>query len=89
VANVLRRHEREGRLGPDEALLGLRAARSLVDHRYPHVGPLVELAWRWRQSLSFHDALYLSLAVLLDAPLITGDIRLSRAPDLPCKIALV
>lgn len=89
VGNVLRRHEREARLSPDEALLGLRAAHALVDHRYPHVGPLVELAWTWRHNLSFYDALYVALAVLLDVPLITGDVRLSRAPNLSCTIELV
>lgn len=89
VGNVLRRHEREARLSPEEALLALRAARAVVDHRYPHVGPLAELAWTWRHNLSFYDALYVALAVLLDLPLITGDVRLSRAPDLRCTIELV
>lgn len=89
VGNVLRRHEREARLSPEEALLALRAKRVLVDHRYPHIGPLAELAWTWRHNLSFYDALYVALAVLLDLPLITGDIRLSRAPDLSCTIELV
>ena len=89
VGNVLRRHERESRLSPEEALLALRAARALVDHRYPHVGPLAELAWSWRHNLSFYDSLYVALAVLLDLPLITGDVRLSRAPDLSCAIELV
>ncbi|MGH9103100.1 MAG: type II toxin-antitoxin system VapC family toxin [Acidimicrobiales bacterium] len=89
VGNVLRRHEREGRLSPDEALLGLRAAHALVDHRYAHVGPLAELAWTWRQNLSFYDALYVSLAVLLDVPLVTADVRLSGAPEVSCTIELV
>lgn len=89
VGNVLRRHERESRLSADEALLGLRAAGALVDHRYPHVGPLADLAWTWRHNLSFYDALYVALAVLLDVPLITGDVRLSRAPHLSCTIELV
>lgn len=89
VGNVLRRHEREARLSPREALIAWRAARALVDHRYPHVGPLGELAWTWRHNLSFYDALYVALAVLLDLPLITGDVRLSRAPDLSCTIELV
>ena len=89
VGNVLRRHEREARLSPEEALLALHAVRALVDRRYPHAGPLAELAWTWRHNLSFYDALYVALAVLLDLPLITGDIRLSRAPDLSCTIELV
>ncbi len=89
VGNVLRRHEREARLSNEEGLLALRATRALVDHRYPHIGPLAELAWTWRHNLSFYDALYVALAVLLDLPLITGDIRLSRAPDLSCTIELV
>ena len=89
VGNVLRRHEREARLSPEEALLALRAARAVLDHRYPHVGPLAELAWTWRHNLSSYDALYVALAVLLDLPLITGDVRLSRAPDLRCTIELV
>jgi len=89
VGNVLRRHERDARLSPDEALLALRAARVLVDHRYSHFGPLGELAWTWRHHLSFYDALYVALAVLLDLPLITGDVRLGRAPDLACTVELV
>jgi predicted nucleic acid-binding protein len=89
VGNVLRRHEREARLSRDESLLALRAARTLVDHRYAHVGPLTELAWTWRHSLSFYDALYVALAALLELPLITGDVRLSRAPGLSCTIELV
>ena len=67
----------------------MRAARVLVDHRYSHFGPLGELAWTWRHNLSFYDALYVALAVLLDLPLITGDVRLSRAPDLACTVELV
>lgn len=89
VGNVLRRHEREGRLSTDEAAHGLRAAAVLIDHRYPHIGPLGRLAWHWRHNLSFYDALYVALAISLDLPLITADVRLSGAPDLPCTIELV
>jgi len=89
VGNVLRRHEREGRLSADEAAQGLRAAAVLIDHRYPHVGPLGQLAWTWRHNLSFYDALYVALAISLDLPLITADVRLSGAPSLPCTIELV
>ena len=86
---MLRRHEREGRLTSHEAAHGLQAAAVLVNHRYPHVGPLGQLAWTWRHNLSFYDALYVALAATLDVPLITADARLSRAPRLPCTIEVV
>jgi predicted nucleic acid-binding protein len=89
VGNVLRRHEREGLLSSEEAALGLRAAAVLVDHRYPHVGPLGQLAWTFRHNLSFYDALYVALAASLDLPLVTADARLSGAPGLPCAVELV
>lgn len=89
VGNVLRRHERQTRLSPAEALGALRAQRVLVDHRYPHAGPLTTMAWKWRGHLSFYDALYVALAVLLDIPLLTADVRLSRAPGVPCRLELV
>lgn len=89
VGNVLRRHERESRLSAEECQQALRAARFLVHHRYPHFGPVGELAWRWRHNLSFYDALYVALASLLGIPLITADARLSGAPGLPCAVELV
>ncbi|MGH9083440.1 MAG: type II toxin-antitoxin system VapC family toxin [Acidimicrobiales bacterium] len=89
VGNVLRRHEREARLDPQEAVQALTAARALVDHRYPHAGPIGDLAWTWRHNLTFYDSLYVALAVLLDVPLWTADVRLNTAPGLPCTIELV
>jgi hypothetical protein len=44
-------------------------------------------AWTWRHNLTFYDALY--VAVFLDLPLLTADVRLSGAPGLPCTIGLV
>jgi predicted nucleic acid-binding protein len=89
VGNVLRRHEREGRLSTEEAAHGLRTAAVIIDHRYPHVGPLGELAWTLRHNLSFYDALYVALAASLRLPLVTADVRLTGAPRLPCTIELV
>lgn len=89
VGNVLRRHERSGRISTEEAQSALDAGRGLVEHRYPHAGPLAELAWRLRANLSFYDALYVALAARLGAPLMTADVRISRAPDLGCHIEVV
>lgn len=89
VGNVLRRHERAEQISSEEAQTALRASRVLIDHRYPHTGPLAELAWTWRDNLSFYDALYVALAVRLAVPLITGNTRIGRAPGLPCTVELV
>lgn len=45
VGNVPRRHERRGYVSGDEAQSALRAGSVLIEHRYPHAGPLAELAW--------------------------------------------
>ncbi|MGI8523964.1 MAG: type II toxin-antitoxin system VapC family toxin [Nocardioides sp.] len=89
VGNVLRRHEQGGRISTEEARSALDAGRVLIAHRYPHAGPLAELAWTWRANLGFYDALYVALAVRLGVPLITADARLSRAPDLGCQVEVV
>ncbi|MBV8931100.1 MAG: type II toxin-antitoxin system VapC family toxin [Kutzneria sp.] len=89
VGNVLRRHELAGRITPGVAATGLRLLRHLVDERYPATGPLGEAAWRLRGSITFYDALYVALANMLGAKLVTGDARLTRAPGLPCEVELV
>ena len=87
VGNVLRRHARAGLISTGEASTALRSLRALVQHRYPQVGPLAELAWQYRDSLSFYDALYVALAVRLGVPLLSADVRLSNAGH--CTVELV
>jgi predicted nucleic acid-binding protein len=40
---------------------------------------LIHVAWDLRENFSFYDALYVSLALMLDEPLLTFDARLARA----------
>ncbi|MBO0841114.1 MAG: type II toxin-antitoxin system VapC family toxin [Sciscionella sp.] len=87
--NVLRRHIRRGLLTAEQAHTALRTAQQLIGHRYPHFGPLSEVAWRLRDNLSFYDALYVGLAARLGLTLITADKRLANAPELPCAVELV
>jgi predicted nucleic acid-binding protein len=69
-------------------LSALHQAAQLVDTRRDIPGALTSLAWTLRERVSFYDALYVALAVVLDVPLLTADARLSRA-DLPCRVELV
>jgi predicted nucleic acid-binding protein len=89
VGHVLRRRERCGALEPDTALTALRLLRTAVDERYPHAGPIAELAWTQRKNLSYYDALYVALSSALRIPLLTLDARLANAPNLPCEVELL
>lgn len=89
VGNVLRRQERAGHLSAEEAETAVGLTSAVVDHRYPHGGPLARRAWTLRHNLSFYDALYVALAEYLAIPLLTADERLGRASELPCRTELV
>ncbi|WP_324191911.1 type II toxin-antitoxin system VapC family toxin [Nocardia brasiliensis] len=89
VGNVLRRHERRKQLSDEAAATGLRLLTTLVDERYAHHGWLAQEAWLLRHTISFYDGLYAALAARLDIPLLTADIKLSKAPGLPCAIELI
>lgn len=53
---------------------GIGAAVHLAD---PY--PLIPTIWRLRHNISPYDGAYVALAERLDAPLLTGDLRLAKA----------
>ena len=53
--------------------------------RYPHL-PFLPRAWELRENFHAPDALFVALAEELDAPLVTTDIRLARAPGHRARI---
>lgn len=89
LGSVLRRHEQAGLLVPDEAAAALRAGRWLIEHRYPHTGPLAEHAWSLRNDVTFYDALYVALASRLGIGLLTADARMAKAPGVTCTVETV
>jgi predicted nucleic acid-binding protein len=56
--------------------------------RYPH-GPLLSRIWELRDNLTVYGAAYVALAEALDAPLLTVDARLARAPGVRCQVELL
>jgi predicted nucleic acid-binding protein len=72
VAQVLRRFERARHLDATRAEAALRDFADLPIERYSH-RLLLPRAWELRANLTLYDAVYLALAELLDAPLLTGD----------------
>ena len=47
------------------------------------------LAWQSRHTVTFYDGLYVALATVLRVPLLTGDVKLSKAPGLSCVVELI
>ena len=63
-------------------LLAARPARR-ARHR-----PLLARCWELRDHLTLYDVAYVALAEALDAVLLTGDQRLSRAPGPRCPMEI-
>jgi predicted nucleic acid-binding protein len=78
VGQALRREVAAGRLGEGTADAALLDLVRMPLRRIGHIG-LIQRAWELRHNVSFYDALYLSLAELLGAPLLTLDSRLAKA----------
>ena len=88
VVAVLRRLEREGAVRPSRADQAVDDLVVAPIRRWPTVS-LVVGAWKLRQNLSAYDALYVALARTLACPLVTGDLRLARAPGLGVPVVTV
>jgi len=87
VTHALRRLVAIGELGDDRAADARLDLDALPITRYPHAA-LLDRAWELRHGLSVYDAVYVSLAEALDAPLITCDRRLARAPGIRATVEL-
>jgi predicted nucleic acid-binding protein len=85
VALVLRRHTSRGGMALKRAELALRDLLVLPIQRAPH-RPLLARAWELRENLTIYDAVYVALAEVVEAPLLTGDGRLARAPGVRCHV---
>ena len=85
LLSVLRRLVLAGKLQEGHALQALTTANRLGLRRHPSRF-LWPRAWELRTNLSVYDALYVDLAERLNAPLLTADTRLARAPGLRCMV---
>lgn len=87
VTHALRRLVASGELSSDRASDARVDAADLLIMRYPHLA-LLERAWELRDNLTVYDAVYIALAELLQAPLVTCDARLAQAPGHDAEIEL-
>jgi predicted nucleic acid-binding protein len=79
VAQVLRRYVRGKTIAAQRGQEALEDLGDLPLNRYPH-DFLIPRVWELRTTLTAYDAIYVALAELLDAPLLTCDGRIASAP---------
>ena len=87
VANTLRRLEGSFRIDRTLAATAHDDLLSLRLRLLPYPA-LAERAWRLRTHVTVYDGVYVALAEMLQAPLITLDRRLAKAHGLGCEILI-
>ena len=88
VAQVLRRYQLRGELDDARGRIAIADLKALTLHRYPHEF-LIPRVWELRENLTAYDAVYVALAEVLEAPLVTCDFALAGAPGNEAVIELV
>ncbi len=85
VLHVLRRHSLRGALSEHRESVALSRLHNMRLSRYSHVA-FLDRIWELKDNLSAYDAAYVALAETLNAPLVTTDARLARAPGIRAEV---
>lgn len=83
-----RRHVLAGQMAVEQADFAVAALMRLRIERVEHT-PLLKRIWELRENVTAADAAYVAIAEMLDAPLLTSDLALARAPGPRCQFELV
>ena len=88
VTQGLRRLVRTGEVSADRAVETIADLADLDLHRHPHLDLLTRV-WKLRENITAYDATYVALAEALDAPIVTCDAPLGRAPGHRARIEVI
>ena len=88
VAQALRRYTQKREIDAADASQALADLRALDLQRHAHE-PLLDRVWELRGNFSAYDAVYVALAEVLEATLLTCDAALARAPGKRARVELV
>jgi predicted nucleic acid-binding protein len=88
IAQVLRRYAITGAVDSERCRMALLDWADVPLRRFPH-DFLLSRVWELRDNMTAYDAVYVALAEVLDAPLLTRDQRLASAPRHHARIELV
>lgn len=88
VAHTLRAQVLRGAVSSADASRGIDAWERLGIERVGVRGLLGRI-WELRDNVSAYDATYVAVAEALEAPLVTADARLARAPGPRCAVTVL
>ena len=88
VAQVIRRYAARGEIDGERGRVALDDLGDLRIQRYPH-DILLPRVWALRNNVTAYDAVYIALAEVLDAVLLTRDHWLAGAPGHHARVELV
>ena len=88
IAQGLRRLVRTGEVSSGRAEEAIADFTDLDLHRHAHLD-LLDRAWKLRDNISAYDAMYVALAEAIEAPIITCDSPLAKAPGHRARIEVI
>ena len=88
VTQGLRRLVRTGEVSPGRAAEAIADLADFDLHRHAHVD-LLTRAWKLRDNITAYDAVYVALAEALEAPIVTCDAPLAKAPGHRARIEVI
>ena len=88
IAQGLRRLVRTGEVSSGRAEEAIADLTDLDLHRHAHLD-LLDRAWKLRDNISAYDAMYVALAEAIEAPIITCDSPLAKAPGHCARIEVI
>jgi predicted nucleic acid-binding protein len=88
VAQVLRRYVRDKTITAQRGEEALEDLSDMPLRRYPH-DFLIPRVWELRATLTAYDAVYVALAEVLDAPLLTCDGKIASASGHSANVEVV
>ena len=88
VIQGLRRLVRTGEIPSGRADEAIADLTDLDLHRHPHLD-LLGRAWKLRDNHSAYDAMYVALAEAIEAPMVTCDGPLAKAPGHRARIQVI
>jgi predicted nucleic acid-binding protein len=87
VTQTLRRYVLASEVSDERGFAALADLPTMRLVRYPPM-PLAGRMWQLKENLTVYDAAYVALAEALEAPLLTADERLDKAPGMRAEVEL-